>query len=61
MDKPDASKERRPLPEYLEDGVRRALARLKVPRREEVSALSARLEKISKRIEALERSPKVRS
>lgn len=45
--------QRRELERGVEEGVRRTLLRLRVPRREELQALSARLEEISRRVEAL--------
>ena len=58
------SRERRPVAEYLEkvwgeleknveDGVKKAMSRVKAPRREEISELISRIEAVEKRIEAL--------
>jgi polyhydroxyalkanoate synthesis regulator phasin len=47
--------QRRELEQGLEDRVRGALQRLRVPRREEVQALMARVERVTERVENLER------
>ena len=47
--------QRRELEQGLEDRVRGALQRLRVPRREEVQALMARMERVAERVETLER------
>ncbi len=46
--------QRKALEANVEEGVRGTLARLKVPRREEMSALGARLEAVARRIAELE-------
>jgi polyhydroxyalkanoate synthesis regulator phasin len=46
--------QRRDLERNVEEGVRRALGRMTLPRREELQDVSARLERIAQRIEALE-------
>ena len=58
-------KERRSLSEALEsitqlnkvveDGVRKALARMKVPRREELAEVRSRLDRLAERIRELEK------
>ena len=55
MPDPRASFERlwKDLERNIEEGVRRAVARLKVPRREEVAELQARIERLSQRIDTL--------
>lgn len=45
--------QRRDLERNVEEGVRRALLRLRVPRREELAALSSRLDDLGKRVETL--------
>ncbi|MBI3185071.1 MAG: phasin family protein [Myxococcales bacterium] len=45
--------QRRDIERSVEEGVKRALQKLRVPRREEVAALNARVEQLSKRVEAL--------
>ena len=47
--------QRRELEEGLEERVRTALTRLRVPRREEVQALTARVDRVAERVEKLER------
>jgi len=47
--------QRRELEEGLEERVRTALTRLRVPRREEVQALTARVDRVAERLEKLER------
>jgi polyhydroxyalkanoate synthesis regulator phasin len=47
--------QRRELEQGLEERVRGALQRLRVPRREEVQALMTRLERVAERVETLER------
>ncbi|MHB8876085.1 MAG: phasin family protein [Myxococcaceae bacterium] len=47
--------QRRTLETNVEEGVKGALSKLRVPRREELASIGARLEAISRRIEALER------
>jgi len=47
--------QRRELEQGLEERVRGALQRLRVPRREEVQALMARVDRVSERVENLER------
>jgi predicted LPLAT superfamily acyltransferase len=37
----------------MEDGVRKAVSRLKVPRREQIQALQARLDKVAARLDRL--------
>lgn len=60
----DPTKEKRPVGELLErlwteaeknveEAVRRALAKVKVPRHSELQALNARLDELNKRVEAL--------
>jgi len=39
----------------IEETVKKSLAKLKLPRRDEIAQLNARLEAISKRLEALEK------
>jgi polyhydroxyalkanoate synthesis regulator phasin len=46
--------QRRELEQGVEAGVRTALARLRVPRRDEVAALAAQLERMAARVERLE-------
>lgn len=45
--------QRRDLERRVEDVVKASVARLKVPRREEVAQLAARVEGLAKRVEAL--------
>lgn len=47
--------QRRDAEKRIEDTVRQAVTRLKVPRRDEVQLLTARLEALAKRIEELDR------
>jgi polyhydroxyalkanoate synthesis regulator phasin len=47
--------QRRELEVGLEERVRTALTRLRVPRREEVQALTARVDRVAERLEKLER------
>jgi polyhydroxyalkanoate synthesis regulator phasin len=47
--------QRRELEQGLEERVRGALQRLRVPRREEVQALVARVDRVAERLEKLER------
>src|SRR4030095_981301 len=47
--------QRRELEQGLEERVRGALQRLRVPKREEVQALTARVERVAERLEKLER------
>jgi polyhydroxyalkanoate synthesis regulator phasin len=47
--------QRRELEQGLEERVRTALQRLRVPRREEVQALTARVDRVAERVEKLER------
>jgi polyhydroxyalkanoate synthesis regulator phasin len=47
--------QRRELEQGLEERVRGALQRLRVPRREEVQALMARVDRVAERVETLER------
>src|SRR5215813_6768178 len=47
--------QRRELEQGLEERVRGALQRLRVPRREEVQAVMARVDRVSERVEKLER------
>ena len=47
--------QRRELEQGLEERVRNALTRLRVPRREEVQALTARVDRVAERLEKLER------
>ena len=47
--------QRRELEQGLEERVRGALLRLRVPRREEVQALMARVDRVAERVETLER------
>lgn len=47
------SQQRRDLERNVEDGVRSALERFKVPRRDDVQALATRLEGLARRIDAL--------
>ena len=46
--------QRRDLERNVEEGVRRALGRMKLPRREELQEVSVRLERVAERIRALE-------
>ena len=46
--------QRRELEQGLEERVRGALQRLRVPKREEVQALTARVERVAERLEKLE-------
>ena len=46
--------QRRDLERNVEEGVRHALGRLKLPRREELQEVSVRLERVAERIRALE-------
>jgi len=48
-------KQRRDLEHTLDEGVRRTLARLRVPRREEIQEIHARLDRVAARIDALGR------
>jgi polyhydroxyalkanoate synthesis regulator phasin len=48
------SEQRRDMEQNLEDSVQRALAKLKVPRRESIQEFSARMEIIERRLSALE-------
>jgi len=45
--------QRREMEKSVEDGVKRTLARLKVPRREELQAVQERLDRVAQRIESL--------
>ncbi len=47
--------QRKELEQGLEDRVRGALQRLRVPRREEVQALATRVDRVAERLEKLER------
>ena len=47
--------QRREAEKRLDDTVRQSLSKLRVPRREEIEKLNARLEGLSKRVEALSR------
>ena len=47
--------QRRELEQGLEERVRGALQRLRVPRREEVQALMTRVDRVAERVEKLER------
>lgn len=47
--------QRKELEQGLEDRVRGALQRLRVPRRDEVQALAARVDRVAERLERLER------
>ena len=47
--------QRRELEQGMEERVRGALQRLRVPRREEVQALMARVDRVAERVEKLER------
>ena len=47
--------QRRELEQGMEERVRNALQRLRVPRREEVQALMTRMERVAERVETLER------
>lgn len=47
--------QRRELEQGLEERVRGTLQRLRVPRRDEVQALTARVERVAERLEKLER------
>lgn len=49
------SSQRRDVEKRIEDGVKQSLHRLHVPRRDELEKLNARLEGLTKRIEALTR------
>ena len=46
--------QRQTLEKGIEDGVRRAVTRLRVPRREQIQALQARLDRIAARLEQLD-------
>jgi hypothetical protein len=48
-------RQRRDLEHSVEEGVRRTLLTLRVPRREEIHDIQARLERVAARIEALAR------
>ncbi len=48
-------RQRKDLEHTLEDGVRKTLSRLRVPRREELQEIQARLDKVSARLDALAR------
>ena len=48
--------QRRDLERALDERVRGALQRLRIPRREEVQALSSRLRRVADRVEQLERA-----
>jgi|SRR5450755_2492900 polyhydroxyalkanoate synthesis regulator phasin len=45
--------QRNALEKNIEEGVRRAVSRLKVPRREQIQALQARLDRLSARLDKL--------
>ena len=45
--------QRKELERNVEEGVKRTVAKLKLPRREEMQALESRLEKLTQRVEAL--------
>ncbi len=47
--------QRKDLERNVEDGVKRAVARLRLPRREELQAFEDRLDRLSQRVEALTR------
>lgn len=47
------AQQRSALEKSAEEGVRKALTRVQLPRREELVALNARLDAVSKRVEAL--------
>ena len=49
------SGQRETLQRYVEEGVQRALGRMRVPRREDVQGLSARLDRVAERLARLER------
>lgn len=49
------SKHRKALETGLEEGVRKALARLQVPRKEQIQEIHARLDKVAARLDALGR------
>ncbi len=46
--------QRKDLERNVEDGVKRAVARLRLPRREELQAFEDRLNRLSQRVEALD-------
>jgi hypothetical protein len=48
-------RQRRDLEHTLEEGVRRTLSRLRVPRREEIQDIQGRLDRVAARIDALGR------
>lgn len=48
--------QRRAIEERVEDGVKGALTSLRVPRRDALAGIAARLDAVSRRIEALERA-----
>jgi hypothetical protein len=48
-------RQRKDLEHSVEEGVRRTLARLRVPRREEVQDIQSRLDRVAARIDALAR------
>ena len=47
--------QRREMERRVEEAVKTSVARLRVPRREEIAQLTTRLEAVSKRIEALQK------
>jgi len=47
--------QRRALETNVEEGVKGALAKLRVPRRDEVASIASRLDAVSRRIESLEK------
>jgi polyhydroxyalkanoate synthesis regulator phasin len=48
-------KPRLEIEKAIEDAVKKALSKVKVPRREELAALNSRLDALTKRLEALSR------
>lgn len=46
--------QRQTLEKGIEDGVRRAVSRLRVPRREQIQALQARVDRIASRLDSLD-------
>ncbi len=51
------NRQRKELEKTVEDRVKKAVGKLKVPRREDLDAIRARIEKLSSRIDALKRKP----
>jgi polyhydroxyalkanoate synthesis regulator phasin len=53
MENPTKAKGWAEIERAVEEAVKRALAKVKVPRREELTSLHARLDELSKRVEDL--------